>query len=415
MPPRAGRSADDDRFEAWAVAAPGLEALLAAELRALGFNDAKATTGGVAFRCDAYGLAKAQVWSRLASRVLVRLATFRATAFHELERGARKVDWAHVIPTGVEVALRVTCRKSKLYHSDAVAQRVEEAIARAVPGAAVAARGDGPSGEDEGHDEGEVVRKEEDASGTTHPAPPARATQLIVVRLDHDRCTISADASGELLHRRGYRLAVARAPLRETLAAAMLAAAPWDPRTPLVDPMCGSGTIPIEAALVARRIAPGLHRTFAAERWPMMDVDEFARAREAAAARVLPPTGIPILGSDRDAGAIAAARENAARAGVEADIEFSQRALSALEPPPGTPGLLITNPPYGVRVGEKEPLRDLFARLGQVARAKLPGWRVAMLSAERNLEAQVALPFEERFRTSNGGIDVRLVAADVPG
>jgi putative N6-adenine-specific DNA methylase len=230
------------------------------------------------------------------------------------------------------------------------------------------------------------------------------------VRLDHDRCTISADASGDLLHRRGYRLAVARAPLRESLAAAMLAGAPWDPRTPLVDPMCGAGTIPIEAALMARRIAPGLRRAFAAERWPIIDRAEFAKARAAAADRALPAATAAIIGSDRDAGAIEAAQANAERAGVARDITFRQHALSALQGPDEA-GLLLTNPPYGVRVGEKEPLRDLFARLGQVARTALPGWRVAMLSADRDLEAQVGLPFEERFRTSNGGIAVRLVTS----
>jgi putative N6-adenine-specific DNA methylase len=236
--------------------------------------------------------------------------------------------------------------------------------------------------------------------------------QLFVVRMDHDECTISVDASGELLHRRGYRKAVGRAPLRETLAAAMLVGVDWDARSPLVDPMCGSGTIAIEAATRARRIAPGLKRRFAAERWPESDANDWSAARATSEARVLPSAPGPIIASDRDAGAIEAAIANAERAGVGADITFTQRTLSALDVPPG-PGLVISNPPYGVRVGETAELRDLFARLGQVAREKCAGWRVALLSADRALEAQTALPFREVLQTSNGGIAVRLIVADV--
>jgi putative N6-adenine-specific DNA methylase len=373
-------------YDAWATAAPGLEPLVEAELRALGFAGVAAAPGGVEFRCDAAGLARAQVHLRVASRVVVRLAAFRATAFHELERAARKVAWTRKLAPGRAVRLSVTCRKSRLYHSDAVAQRVKEAIVRAVPGATIA--GPGAADDDDG---------------------PADA-QLFTVRIDHDRCTISADASGDLLHRRGYRQAVARAPLRETLAAAMLAAVPWDPRTPLLDPMCGSGTIAIEAAMRARRMAPGLDRTFAAEQWPELDAGVFAAERRAARALILPAAPAPVHASDRDAGAIDAARANAARAGVAADITFANVALSDVRPPAGR-GLLITNPPYGVRVGARAPLRDLYARLGQVARTRCGGWQVALLSADKALEGHTGLRFTERFRTSNGGIPVRLVVA----
>jgi len=381
-------------YDAWAVAAPGLEALVAAELKALGFPDATASPGGVSFRCDAAGLARVHLELRIASRVTVRLAGFRALAFHELERAARKLEWSRILARGSLVRLRVTCRKSRLYHSDAVAQRVAEAIERAVPGVSFA-----------------TAASADEDTDVVEMAPSIHApSQLFVVRVDHDRCVISADASGELLHRRGYRLSIARAPLRETLAAAMLDGARWDSRTPLLDPMCGSGTIAIEAAMRARRIAPGLERDFAAAHWPEMETAVFEDARAAARERVLPSAPAPILGSDRDAGAVEAARANATRAGVADDVAFEQRALSAVQPPEG-PGLLITNPPYGVRVGDKEPLRDLFAALGHVARTQCAGWRVALLSADRALDAQVKLRFEERFRTSNGGIPVSLLVA----
>ncbi len=381
-------------YDAFAVAAPGLEPLVAAELRGLGASQVTEAAGGVGFRADMALLARANLELRVASRVLVRLAAFRATAFHELERAARKVEWARVLALGTAFAVRATCRKSRLYHSAGVAQRVAGAIERAVPQVTGVAPGS-------------------DADDATEAGDADVAPQLIVVRLDHDRCTVSVDSSGALLHRRGYRQAIGKAPLRETLAAAVLMGAGYDPAHPLVDPMCGSGTIAIEAALLARGIAPGSARRFAAETWPEAAPAAWASARAAAHERVTARALAPIVAADRDAGAIAAARANAARAGVERDIEFRVAPLSALEPPAGR-GLVAVNPPYGVRVGESKALRDLFARLGQVAAVRLRGWRVALLSADRALEAQVRLRFEERFRTRNGGIPVRLVVAEVP-
>lgn len=381
------------------MAAPGVEPFLEAELRALGFSDAAASTGGVQFSCDARGIARANLQSRLASRIVVRLAAFKALAFHELERAARRVEWARMLGPNATYRLRVTAKKSRLYHSDAIAQRVAEAIERAVPGAR---RVDGPA-----RDEDETLDGEPHALGVAMDAANA---QLFVVRFDHDRCTVSADSSGALLHRRGYRQAVAKAPMRETLAAAMLMAARYDPSHPLLDPFCGSGTLLIEAAMMARRIAPGSSRSFAAERWPEVPAAAWAQERERAAAQVLPVAPAAIVGADRDAGAVAAALANAERAGVRADIEVLQRPLAATVFPAG-PGLAVTNPPYGVRVSERGPLRDLYATLGRVLREQGRGWRLAMLSADRALDGHTGLRFAERMRTSNGGIPVRVVEA----
>ena len=388
------------RYDCFAIAAPGLESLVAHELVSLGVADATAVPGGVEFGADAARLAAVQLRTRTASRVIVRLARFQAKAFHELERAARQVEWARILPKGAPFRLRVTCRKSRLYHSDAVAERVAAAIIRGVPGATFE-QGAGAGADDDS----------DDAAGAA-PSDGLPA-QLLIVRFDRDTCAISVDASGELLHRRGYRLAVGRAPLRETLAAAMLVGAEFDPAQPLVDPMCGSGTIAIEAAMIARRIAPGLARRFASERWPETPAGTWTAARRAAEAEIRPATGAPIIAADRDDGAIANARANAARAGVAEQIEFRVAALSALEVPAAPRGLLIANPPYGVRVGETPALRDLFARLGQVARERCEGWRVVLLSADRALDAQVRLAFTEVLATRNGGIAVRLVAADV--
>jgi putative N6-adenine-specific DNA methylase len=192
----------------------------------------------------------------------------------------------------------------------------------------------------------------------------------------------------------------------------MLAAVRYDASRPLVDPFCGSGTLVIEAAMLARDIAPGLQRSFAAERWPGARAAVWRTVRDEARARIKPSAGAPLIGSDRDAGAIEAAQANAARAGVSADVQFVQRALSDLEVPEG-PGLLIANPPYGVRVGESAPLRDLYARLGQVVRTRCVGWRVTLLSPDRALEGQTGLRFSEVLKTHNGGIPVRVVTASV--
>jgi putative N6-adenine-specific DNA methylase len=400
-------------YDAWAVAAPGLEALVQAELRALGFADAEALTGGVSFTTDALGLARANLYVRVASRIVVRLASFRATAFHELERAARKVEWGRVIAPGARFAIRATAKKSRLYHSDAIAQRVSEAILRAVPGAVAAGKAARDDDADVAtHDsEGPAALMSPAAlTASAANAISSDAAQLFVVRFEHDRCTISVDTSGELLHRRGYRQAVARAPLRETLAAAMLAAVGYDAAKPLVDPFCGSGTLPIEAAMRARRIAPGLARAFASEQWPEGDAAAWRAAREEAAALVLPAAQAPIIGSDRDEGAVTAARANAERAGVSGDVEFVQRAVSELTVPVGR-GLLITNPPYGIRVGERAPLRDLYARLGQLARTRCPGWQIALLSADHTLDSHTGLDFRAVLRTNNGGIPVRVVLA----
>ncbi len=379
------------RHECWAVVTPGFEAVAANELGALGLAPQAHEPGGVPFSATADELLRANISLRSVSRVLVRVAEFRARAFHELERLSRAVEWAAFVAPGTHVRLRVTCRKSRLYHSDAVAERVGHAIERAVAG--VKAEGIAAAADDD------------------FPADPD--AQLFVVRLNHDVCTISADSSGDLLHRRGYRLATAKAPLRETTAAGVLLALGWDGTTPLLDPMCGSGTFAIEAALIARNIAPGIARHFACERWRTMPAGASERIRAAARLGERDGAGVPLLSSDRDAGAIAAATSNAARAGVTADIELRQCALSSVQPPVA-PGLMVVNPPYGDRPGDRGALRDLYAQLGNVARATCAGWTVAFLSADRAFERQVGLPFAEVLSFRNGGIPVRVVKATVP-
>lgn len=391
--PSATRSKPSNLLEAYAATAPGLEPLVARELTTLGLVP-NAETGGAAFRGPIESIWRANLWLRTASRVLVRVASFRAQAFHELERLARAVPWERYVTSGSALRFRVTSKKSRLYHTGGIAQRFGEAIEHRLGSGVVV--GDSRSDESD----------EEDAEGS----PP----QLFVIRAFHDVFTVSVDSSGALLHQRGYRKAIAKAPLRETLAAAMLMACDWSGSTPLLDPLCGSGTIPIEAALIARRIAPGSRRSFAFEAWPSFESSRWESLRADATAGVLASAGVRISGSDRDAGAIQAAVSNAGRAGVTADVDLSVRAVSAIDDCAEADGLIATNPPYGVRVGEAARLRDLYAKLGQVLRTRCPGWRVALLSANPRLEGELRLPLEERMRTRNGGIPVRLMISKLP-
>ncbi|MCA9736632.1 MAG: THUMP domain-containing protein [Gemmatimonadota bacterium] len=369
---------DRSSFAAFAVTAPGLAPLAARELSDLGLGGGRVSAEGVELTTDLAGLCRANLGLRTVSRVLVRVARFPAAHFNELEKAAAAVDWGRWIAPGRPVRLRVTSAKSRLYHQRAVAERLLRVLG------APAASSDAPDEE----------------------------TPLLVVRIVRDRCTLSLDSSGALLHRRGYRLDSAKAPLRETLAAALVLALEWEGERPLLDPFCGSGTIAIEAALRARRLAPGRGRGFAFEAWPGFRPDVLANERERAAAAER-PLDVPILASDRDRGAVAAAHANAERAGVSADLRIERRPVSDLQPP-ASPGLLLANPPYGVRVRGGRDLRDLYDRLGQVLRGGCAGWDVGLLSGDVALTRRVGIPLETRLQTSNGGLAVTLLAGRVP-
>jgi putative N6-adenine-specific DNA methylase len=377
----------------FAVSAPGLEGLTTLELLHLNLLPAQTTladkpvstlhrpdSGGVAFKGDFDALYRANLHLRTTSRVLARVGTFfYATTFVELREKASRLPWERFITPGQPVAIRVTCHKSKLYHSDGVAERIAGAIYDRLG--------------KESH-----IQKSIDED-------PDNPPQLIVVRLYKDQVTVSMDSSGELLHRRGYRQAVAKAPLRETLAAAMLMVSGWDKKSPLIDPFCGSGTIPIEAALMALGIPPGMNRLFAFMNWPGYDENRWKAIL--AEVEPLPAAELSIFASDRDAGAVQMAQENARRAGVAEFIQFECQAVSAIHPPE-KPGWVVTNPPYGLRVSDGKDLRNLYAQFGNVLRAQCSGWNVAVLSSDLMLLEQIDMKLDTSFSMTNGGIPVKL-------
>ncbi|MBF9031200.1 class I SAM-dependent RNA methyltransferase [Rhodobacterales bacterium HKCCE3408] len=356
-------------FDIFLVAPPGLEALLAEEAREADFASATAVPGGVEMRGGWPEVWRANVRLRGAVRVLVRVAEFRAMHLAQLDKRARKVDWAGLLPKGAAIRAEATCRKSKIYHDRAAAERIARAAAEGVGG---------------------------------HVDP--KAELVLKARIEDDLVTISIDTTGEALHRRGHKTAVGKAPLRENLAALFLRACGYDGAMPVVDPMCGSGTIPIEAAEIAAGLVSGRSRGFAFERLAGYD------AEAVAALKVSEPAApaLRFFGFDRDAGAVRGAAENAERAGVAGWCRFAQQPIGALEPPPGPPGLVLTNPPYGQRIGNRKLLFSLYGTLGSVLRERFSGWRVGIVTADGGLAKATGLDLTGSEPVDHSGTKVRL-------
>ena len=360
-----------DVFEIFLAAPPGLEPLLAEEARAAGFAGVAVAAGGVTLQGGWPEVWRANLGLRGAGRVLARMAEFRALHLAQLDKRARRVDWAAVLRPDVPVKVEATCRASRIYHAGAAAQRVARAIAEGI---------------------GAPVTDD--------------AALRVMVRIEDDLCTISLDTSGEPLHRRGHKQAVNPAPMRETLAALFLRACGYDGSEPLVDPMCGAGTFVIEAAEMAAGLMPGRSRAFAFEHLATFDPAAWA-ALKARAPGPVPP--LRFFGSDRDQGAIAMSRANAERAGVEGVTRFDRAAISDLARPEGPPGLVIVNPPYGARIGNRKLLFGLYATLGQVLRDRFAGWRVGLVTADAGLAKTTGLPFAAPGPVvPHGGLKIRL-------
>ena len=358
-------------FDIFLVAAPGLAALLADEAREAGFADAVPVTGGVTLRGGWSELMRANLVLRGATRVLVRIGSFRAMHLAQLDKRARKLDWGEWLRADVPVAVEASCRKSKIYHAGAAAQRVATTIAEEL-GAPVV----------------------------------DKAAVTVMARIEDDLVTISLDSSGASLHKRGYKEAVNRAPMRETMAALFLRAAGFDGSEPVYDPMCGSGTFVIEAAEWAAGLVPGRERDFAFEQFAGFD----ARALQALRAGMVGrETALRFFGSDRDVGAMAMSRENAARAGVSQITSFSEMDVAAMVPPEGPPGLVIANPPYGTRIGDKRELMALHAGFGKALRSRFRGWRAAIITTDKALAQATGLPFKPPGPpVLHGGLRVQL-------
>ena len=361
----------DNDFEIFLVASPGLEAVLCEEAQAKGFTDPTPVPGGVNVRGGWPEVWRANLELRGASRVLARIGAFRVFHLAQLDKRSRKFDWASVLRPDVPVRVEVTCKSSRIYHAGAASQRIETAI-------------------------------REELGATIAPD----ASIAIKVRIDDDLCTISVDTSGESLHKRGHKEAVGKAPMRETLAFLFLRQCGFAGSEPVVDPMCGSGTFVIEAAEMAAGLHPGRSRQFAFEQLASFDETAWQRMR---APQVPSQPAARFFGSDRDAGAIKMSRANAARAGVEGFTDFQHHAVSDLEPPDAPPGLVIVNPPYGARIGDKRLLFSVYGALGKTLLTRFSGWRVGMVTSDKSLAKASALPFAPPGPpVAHGGLKVYL-------
>lgn len=361
----------DTPFEIFLVCPPGLEAPLQAEALAKGFAVSGASSGGVTVTGGWPDVWRANLELRGAVRVLVRVGGFMAFHLAQLDKRSRKFAWGDVLRADVPVKVQVTCKASKIYHAGAATQRIVTALT--------------------------------ESHGITVSAD---AALVVKVRIDDNQVVISLDTTGEPLHKRGHKQAVGKAPLRENMAAMFLAECGYDGTQVVVDPMCGSGTFVIEAAEIAAGLQPGRSRGFAFEDLASFDADAFVAIRREAGQV---SGAVQFYGSDRDAGAIRMSTENAARAGVTEMTTFVNLSAADARPPEGPPGLVMVNPPYGARIGNKKLLYAIYAEFGATMRTHFKGWRVGMVTSEPGLAKVTGLPWKPKGApVAHGGMKVWL-------
>ena len=370
------------RTELFAAVPPGLEAVCAAEIAALGIENTRIFPGGVSFEGDFETVCLANLALRTASRVLLRIDRFFAVHLAQLHKKAGRIPWEEYLPADRSVEVRAACRKSRIYHSAAAAERVAKGIAERLGLTELPGFGEGAPDE---------------AGGAT----------CILLRIERDHCTVSVDTSGAHLHRRGYRTRTGIAPLRETLAASVLRLCEWSPdAAALVDPMCGTGTFPIEAALAAARIPPGRQRTFGFEALPFHKADILSSVKERLETGIRTPPR-PIIASDISEDAVRATRDNAEHAGVLDFIETRTADAATLSVCP-VGAFVVCNPPYGKRIGERRRLRELYLSLGEAVRG-IDDARLAVVTDDPSFAAATGADFSlVSAPFPNGGIRVRV-------
>lgn len=367
-------------LDLFATVALGVEELTAGELQRLGASDIQVVRGGVSFGGDRRILYRSLLRLRTASRVLVQLGSFPCASPQELYDGIRALPWTELLTPAMTLAVDCTLRDSAITHSHFAALKAKDAIV-------------------------DLLR---DATGSRPnietKSPDLRAN----LHIAKNRATVSLDASGAPLDRRGWRLDRNDAPLRETLAAAIMLHTGWDGSVPLLDPMCGSGTLLLEGAAMALGQPAGGGREFGLMRWRDFDRRLWERLLQEEQAAAASSLTVPVLGYDRDPKAIIACRENARRAGLEYAISFDRRPFEETEPC-GHQGVLVMNPPYGVRMGDKAELEALYRKIGEVFKRRFTGWTAYLLAGDLELARLVGLKPARRFVLFNGPLECRLL------
>ncbi len=346
-------------LELIATAPMGLESIVARELKDLGYTDQTVENGRVTFRADASAIARCNLWLRTSDRVLVKMGQFRAVTFDELFEGTKALDWPDWIPGNAEFPVEGRSHKSQLSSVPACQGIVKKA----------------------------VVEKMKERYGTEWFLETG-ARFVIEVSLLNDIATLTMDTTGVGLHKRGYRKLVTEAPLKETMAAALVLLSRWRVDRPLYDPFCGSGTIPIEAAMIGWNLAPGIRRSFASEAWPNVPEALWADAREEAFDLVRDDIPLEIAGSDIDPEAVDVALAAAKAAGLGKELRFHAEPVAKVRPR-GDYGCIVTNPPYGERLGDRSEVETVLRQLGSVARS-LPTWSVFVLNPNKQVEHYLA-------------------------
>ncbi len=386
----------------FAVAAPGLEQVLARELAQIaGVLEPREEPGGVQFRGDLRAGCTANLHARVASRVLVRLGEVHAREFGDLRRRLAKLPFTPFVAADRPLRIDVAARRCRLYHTKALAETLQLAVSDAVGAELELVRG---------------TELDPDSDGGTRPDTATafghEHFQRLLLRGEQDTFTVSADSSGLLLHRRGARPETGRAPLRETLAAGALMLAGYDGSEPLVNAMCGAGTLALEAVDLALGRAPGRMRRFAIESFPCFRPELLVELRADAERAARAALHAPIHAFDSDAGVLAIARRNAERAGATAHVTFECADLLTYAPPEKG-GLLIANPPYGKRLGRAREVLALYRDLGDRLRSTWRGHRVALLVPREVHAGTFGLPRAASFSLQNGGLAIKLLVAEI--
>ena len=353
----------------------GLEAVVKRELQNLGYKDLTVQDGRVNFSGDLKDISRANLWLRSADRVLVKVGEFKALTFDELFEKTKALPWSDWIPPDGEFPVTGKSVKSKLFSISDCQAIVKKAVVEKL--------------------------KQAYAKDWFEETGPEFTIQVALL---NNVVTLTIDTSGAGLHKRGYRREAGEAPLKETLAAAMIQLSYWRKDRVLLDPFCGSGTIPIEAALIGRNIAPGLNRSFVSEFWPAVSKKHWKEARVEAFNAIDQKTEIKILASDIDKNVITTAKENAAEAGVEDCIEFAVKPLKEVHLQGGY-GIVITNPPYGERLGNKKEIVGLYKEMGE-AFCTDPTWSIYILTADERFESFYGTKAHRKRKLYNGNIKV---------
>lgn len=373
-------SQHSDLLNLFATVPLGAEELAADELSRLDASNVKVVRGGVGFTGNWSVLYRSLLQLRTASRVLLQLGQFSCNSPQELYDGIRTLPWGDLLTPAMTLAVDCTLRDSAITHSHFAALKAKDAIV-------------------------DLLRDQSGSRPSVNTKTPDLRINLHVAK---NQATVSLDAAGEPLDRRGWRLDRNEAPLRETLAAAIITHTGWDGTVPLVDPMCGSGTLLLEGAAMALNRPAGAGRQFGVMKWRGFNKQLWERVLRDEQAKAGESLAVPVLGYDRDPMAVIACRENARRADLAYQVSFDRKRFEDAEPC-GHQGIVVVNPPYGVRMGGKQELEQLYRKIGEVFKRRFTGWSAYLLAGDLELARLVGLKPSRRFVLFNGPLECRLL------